>query len=106
MEKVRMTRLSMLTVGTVAAALAVAVPAQAAATPWQATVPSLIPESFLDDITAAGPDDAWAVGTQAITYTGYSVEQPYALLHWNGSAWSEQRLPDRVRVLTSISATT
>ncbi|MEV4139613.1 hypothetical protein AB0J72_46550 [Dactylosporangium sp. NPDC049742] len=80
-------------------------PAAAAATPvWTATVPALIRDSRLTDVAATGPDNAWSVGYQASTYTGWSIDEPYALLRWNGTAWTERRLPHKALALSRVSA--
>lgn len=78
----------------------------AAATPstWTATVPALIHESRLTDVAATGPNNAWSVGYQASTYTGYSIDQPYALLRWNGRTWTERRLPHQAHLLYKVDA--
>ncbi|MFY1655787.1 hypothetical protein [Micromonospora sp. WMMD1274] len=46
----------------------------------------------------------WSVGYQASTYTGYSIDQPYALMQWNGRAWTEWRLPQQAHVLYKVDA--
>ncbi|MGC4820882.1 hypothetical protein [Micromonospora sp. DT63] len=71
---------------------------------WRATVPPLIPDSRLTDVVATGPDNAWSVGYQASTYTGYSIDEPYVLLQWNGQAWTERRLPHEAFVLYKVDA--
>ena len=78
----------------------------AAATPstWTATIPALIHESRLTDVAATGPNNAWSVGYQASTYTGYSIDQPYALLRWNGRTWTERRLPHQAYLLYKVDA--
>ncbi|WP_431874858.1 hypothetical protein [Micromonospora marina] len=78
----------------------------AAATPstWTATIPGLIHDSRLTDVAATGPNNAWSVGYQASTYTGYSIDQPYALLRWNGRTWTERRLPHQAHVLYKVDA--
>ncbi|MBU8861501.1 hypothetical protein KSK32_30355 [Micromonospora sp. WMMB482] len=78
----------------------------AAATPstWTATVPGLIHDSRLTDVAATGPNNAWSVGYQASTYSGYSIDQPYALLRWNGRTWKERRLPHQAHVLYKVDA--
>lgn len=80
-------------------------PASAAAPAWQVTPAGLPSISRLQDVTAAGPSAAWAVG-----YQNYSFEPPapglqlHAVQRWNGSAWSAQRLPGDPADLTGVSA--
>ncbi|MDG4801374.1 hypothetical protein [Micromonospora sp. WMMD980] len=76
----------------------------ATTSPWTATVPSLIHDSRLTDVVAIGTGDAWAVGYQASTDTGYSIGEPYALLRWDGRTWTERRLPYRSHVLSKVAA--
>ncbi|MEU7974299.1 hypothetical protein AB0B48_19925 [Micromonospora sp. NPDC049089] len=71
---------------------------------WKATVPPLIQDSRLTDVVATGPNDAWSVGYQASTYTGYSIDEPYALLRWNGRTWTERRLPHEAFLLYRAAA--
>ncbi|MBF5033105.1 hypothetical protein IRY44_25455 [Micromonospora sp. ANENR4] len=99
--------LSIATVSTLTAGvLLLPVTPVAAATPstWTATIPTLIHESRLTDVAAAGPNNAWSVGYQASTYTGYSIDQPYALLRWNGRTWTERRLPHQAYLLYKVDA--
>lgn len=99
--------LSAATLGTVAAGaflLPAASGTAATTSPWQATVPSLIQDSRLTDVAATGPGNAWAVGYQASTYTGFSIDEPYALLQWNGTTWTERRLPYQSHVLFKVAA--
>ncbi|MFB9237668.1 hypothetical protein ACFFWC_19265 [Plantactinospora siamensis] len=107
MESLTRRGLSAATLAAVAAGamLLPATSGQAATTSaWEATVPSLIPDSRLTGVAATGPNNAWAVGYQASTYTGYSTDQPYALLQWNGRTWTERRLPHEAFVLSKVSA--
>ncbi|WFE39931.1 hypothetical protein [Micromonospora sp. WMMD998] len=76
----------------------------ATTSPWKATLPSLLTDSRLTDVVATGPDNAWSVGYQASTYTGYSIDEPYALLQWNGQGWTERRLPHKAVNLTKVAA--
>lgn len=46
----------------------------------------------LTGVDAVGPNDVWAVGYIAHTYTAAS-DQTFAE-HWNGTAWSVQSVPD------------
>ena len=78
--------------------------AAAAPSTWTATIPALIHESRLTDVAATGPNNAWSVGYQASTYTGYSIDQPYALLRWNGRTWTERRLPHQAYLLYKVDA--
>ncbi len=43
----------------------------------------------LDDVSAAGPDLAWAV-----RYTGWEDSVATSLRTWNGSQWQEVRLEE------------
>ncbi|WP_433132711.1 hypothetical protein ACQPWW_13900 [Micromonospora sp. CA-240977] len=99
--------LSAATLATVAAGASFlpATPVAAATTSaWRATVPALIRDSRLTDVVATGPDNAWSVGYQASTYTGFSIGEPYALLQWNGQAWTERRLPHEAFLLYKADA--
>ena len=65
----------------------------AAATPpaWQVVpVPSsVVSPAELDDVSASGPANAWAVGAEAETGLGKGTP---LILHWNGRAWSKVAL--------------
>lgn len=90
--------------GTVVISLVGAVPAEAAAA-WRLVVqPPLKPASRLVDVSATGPADAWAVGYQDNSY-GRLPTQPAALMHWDGSAWTERLLPGEFDMPVAISAT-
>jgi hypothetical protein len=83
--------------------LAGAVPAQAAAT-WRTVPPApLKPSNALVDVSATGPADAWAVGYQDDVYGRISTH-PYALLHWDGTAWAQRQLPESRLGLAAVSA--
>ncbi|MGK5627713.1 hypothetical protein [Streptomyces sp. URMC 123] len=82
-----------------AAALAVAmtvlalVGSAAAETPsWQRVpVPAEVrPQAGLNEAVALGPDQAWAVGTDAV---GREAPGFPLVLRWDGRAWQRQRLP-------------
>ena len=97
-------------VGAVAVSLAGAVPAQAgasrAATGWRvAAQPPLKPASRLTDVSATGPADAWAVGSQDQRYLHFP-ERPGALLRWDGRTWSERLLPAEFASPDAVSAVT
>jgi hypothetical protein len=91
----------------VAASASVVARGAAAATPprWRVVrVPSsVVSPSELDDVSASGPADAWAVGAEA--ETGFEQGRPM-LLHWNGRAWSKVALRGVPGAgdLTSVSA--
>jgi hypothetical protein len=90
-----------LTAGAVLAAAVPVAAAQAAAATrpaaparppaWRVVrVPSsVVSPSELDDVSASGPADAWAVGAEA--ETGFEQGRPM-ILHWNGHAWSKVAL--------------
>lgn len=91
--------------GAVVISLAGAVPAQAA-TAWRIVAqPPLAPASRLVDVSATGPDDAWAVGYQDSGY-GHVPTRPAALVHWDGDAWSERLLPAEFGLPEAVSART
>lgn len=99
-------RLPGVALGMVLASLVGAMPAQAA-TAWQVTaLPPLELSSRLADVTATGPDSAWAVGSQGYGYGKPAPSRPYVLMEWDGSAWSERRLSDDVGGLSGVSAAT
>jgi hypothetical protein len=74
---------------------------------WRAVrVPSAVDSpAELNDVSATGPADAWAVGADADTGTGPDGGTPL-ILHWNGRAWSKVPLRGVVRPgqLDSVSA--
>ena len=90
-----------LTAGAVLAAAVPVAAAQAAAATrpaaparppvWRVVrVPSsVVSPSTLEDVSASGPADAWAVGSEA--ETGFEQGRPM-ILHWNGRAWSKVAL--------------
>ncbi|MGH3398599.1 MAG: hypothetical protein ACRDPO_28325 [Streptosporangiaceae bacterium] len=45
----------------------------------------------LKDVTATSPDNAWADGLTCSIKTG--CPSGAAMVHWNGKAWSSQKLP-------------
>ena len=120
-------------VGAVAVSLAGAVPAQAGVGPAHAGVgpaqagvgparagvgfsraaggwrvvaqPALKPASRLADVSATGPADAWAVGTQDQRYLNFP-ERPGALVRWDGRTWSERLLPAEFGSPDAVSAVT
>lgn len=49
-------------------------------------------EGALTAVSAAGPDDVWAVGSQ-LQAAGSDLAAPFAE-HWDGSAWTVAALPD------------
>ncbi len=51
---------------------------------------SVVQPAVLSDIAAASPDDAWAVGTEALSGAGRPL-----LLHWNGRRWIKDPIPGR-----------
>jgi hypothetical protein len=67
-------------------------PSSAAAGGWTTmNLPSFVVQpAVLNDIAAASPDEAWAVGTEALS----AVERPL-LLHWNGRRWIKDAIPGR-----------
>ena len=106
-------------VGAVAVSLAGVVPAQAgagsaragvgstrAATGWRVVAqPALKPASRLADVSATGPADAWAVGTQDQRYLNFPG-RPGALVRWDGRTWSERLLPAEFGSPDAVSAVT
>jgi hypothetical protein len=91
--------------GAVLVSLAGVAPAQAAAAWRIAARPPLKPASRLLDVSATGPADAWAVGYQDNAYGRIPV-QPEALVHWDGSTWSERALPGEFDIPAAVSAVT
>jgi hypothetical protein len=55
--------------------------------------PGVPPGGLLSGVSAAGPDDAWAVGLYSVYSTDdgvYETSQTYPLAaHWNGRAWTQ-----------------
>jgi hypothetical protein len=59
---------------------------------WSKTKnPQVATVEHLDDVTATSPDSAWADGLTCSVQTG--CPGGAVMLHWNGQAWSSQKLP-------------
>ncbi|AVT30864.1 hypothetical protein C6361_16770 [Plantactinospora sp. BC1] len=99
-------RTRVMALGVVLVSLAGATPAQAAPNWRVAALPQLELSSRLVDVSATGPDGAWAVGYQGASYGAPPPPRPYALLQWNGNSWTERLLSDDVSTLSGVSATT
>lgn len=54
---------------------------------------SVVSPSELDDVSASGPADAWAVGAEA--ETGFEQGRPM-ILHWNGRRWATVKLRSHI----------
>src|SRR5215472_1358793 len=66
--------------------------ARAAVSGWQdVSLPASVTSSDLQDVAAAGPNAAWAVGTQAATI-GVPQTRPLAV-SFDGQAWRSDPLP-------------
>ncbi|MGC4892215.1 hypothetical protein [Micromonospora sp. DT31] len=64
---------------------------------WVSALDDFSPRSTLTPLTAGG-----AVLTTLLR--NYSIDQPYALLQWNGQTWAERRLPHQAQLLYKVDA--
>lgn len=49
--------------------------------------------SWFEDVTVAGPDDAWAVGFYSVPKPGSGFETFTLAMHWDGVAWTKVPTP-------------
>lgn len=64
-------------------------PDQASALAWHTSLAGTLSDiSGLSDIASAGPNAAWAVGSQSVDGVGQGV-----ILRWNGKTWQQQSTP-------------
>ena len=69
--------------------------------------PAVTINTALNAVTAAGPNDVWAVGENS-TINGTTLPSKLVIQHWNGTAWSSVTTPalqGRLKGITARSAT-
>jgi hypothetical protein len=66
-------------------------------------IPGPAVDGGYDAVTATGPDDAWAAGSEGGTGAPPDYGHP-VIVHWNGTRWTRMDLPASTRELTGFTS--